>query len=384
MKPVAAVVTALTNRLRDSWAADLTAPPGRWPWRVSLSPPNSATAASDRPAVRAWFREWHTLAETHGLVLAVANRRIGPLAETLPTHVTIADLDTAARLAGEPWPRRLDRARRRLQAIETTFCGCDTASALRQADPLSDTDFDLAVTAAAWFRDNPLLWPGLTPRQVPIPGMHGKWLNTHRPLLHTLTGISDLTLTARPTRVHFTYVDPAHLDAGGRRHDSQTIGDPIRLPYEPSTVLICENKDTVVMFPRHPGLIVVEGGGTAGSRLLPQIPWLAQHGDVVYWGDIDADGLTILNAMRDAGIPARSILMDPSTYDNYERFGASSNPDGTPVACRPRRVTSHLTASEQRLYDDLTDPDWPRVRRIEQERIPLHVAVASLADLRGP
>lgn len=26
------------------------------------------------------------------------------------------------------------------------------------------------------------------------------------------------------------------------------------------------------------------------------------------------------------------------------------------------------------MYERLTDPDWRRVRRIEQERVPLHVA----------
>ncbi|MFC7388372.1 Wadjet anti-phage system protein JetD domain-containing protein [Sphaerisporangium rhizosphaerae] len=34
----------------------------------------------------------------------------------------------------------------------------------------------------------------------------------------------------------------------------------------------------------------------------------------------------------------------------------------------------HLTATERVLYEHLTDPDWTRFLRIEQERIPLRIA----------
>jgi len=379
MKPVAAVVTSVTNRLKDSWAADLTTPPGRWPWRVSVTPPESGAAAANRPAVRKWSHAWHSFADTHGLVLDQANRRIGGLAETLPTHVTVPDVHAAARIAGAPWPQRLERAAGRLAIIDGLFRDAALpTSAVRLADSLGDTDFDLAVAAAAWFQHNPLVWPGLTPRQVPVPGLHGKWLNTHLPLLQALSGITNLTLAVRPTRIHFTHADPDYRDAGGRHHDSQTLGDHITLPYQPDLLLICENKDTVVMFPPHTGLTIIEGGGTAASRLLPQIPWIAEHPRVVYWGDLDADGLVILDALRAAGIGAHGMLMDRNTYETYERFGAWTNPDGTPVPCRPRRPTPFLTADERSLYDDLTNPAWPRVRRVEQERIPLQVAADRL------
>jgi hypothetical protein len=39
-----------------------------------------------------------------------------------------------------------------------------------------------------------------------------------------------------------------------------------------------------------------------------------------------------------------------------------------------------LTSDEHLLYLHLTDPAWKRVRRVEQERMPLHVAAESLAS----
>jgi hypothetical protein len=100
-------------------------------------------------------------------------------------------------------------------------------AATRQAssfDDWADVDFGLLCDAAAWFRDNDAT--GLTPRQVPVPGMHAKWLNTRRHLVASLAGLETLPLAAaHPPRVHLTYLDPEHRAAGGRRHDCISVGD---------------------------------------------------------------------------------------------------------------------------------------------------------------
>ncbi|WP_418605322.1 hypothetical protein [Georgenia sp. SUBG003] len=67
---------------------------------------------------------------------------------------------------------------------------------------------------------------------MPIEGLHAKWLNTHRPQILALTGQSDLGLLAdRLLKVDFTYLDPDHRAAGGRRHDSVTVGDTMTPAY---------------------------------------------------------------------------------------------------------------------------------------------------------
>lgn len=149
------------------------------------------------------------------------------------------------------------------------------ATALRIAARLDAVDFDLALTTTQWFADNPGAWAGLTPRQIPVAGLHAKLLDTHKPLLKVLACSDDLTFAERGTRVYWTYLDPNYRSTGGRLHDSLTLGDNVPLPYEPSVVLVVENKDTSILFPEMAGAVVVEGNGNTSVGVPPRVPWLA-------------------------------------------------------------------------------------------------------------
>lgn len=202
-------------------------------------------------------------------------------------------------------------------------------------------------------------------------------LNAHQALVRLLAGLDDLHLAPpHPARVHFTYLDPNHLDSGGRRHDSYSLGDAAVPPYTPSVVLISENKDTAVGFPRVLGGVAVEGAG-AGGGTIAALPWLQDASVVVYWGDMDIDGLEILNEFRACGIPAASMFMDLDTYATYGRYGTNHDRAGKPLSAGPARPVPHLRDGERELYDLLTSATAP-VLRVEQERIPLDVALREL------
>lgn len=237
----------------------------------------------------------------------------------------------------------------------------------------------MLLDAARWFTTNSAT--GLTPRLVPLPGFHGKWLNRNQPLIRALSGREDLGLSSRPTRVHFTYLDPSHRANGGRRHESITIGDRAEPAYEPEAVIIFENKDTAVYFPAVRGGIAVEGEGAKAPGTLLLIPWIRQCRDIIYWGDIDARGLSIVNDLRAARVNVETMLMDYATYEAYEQFGAWTDEKGKPIPCSRRRKLPALTLAEQDMYQMLTDPSSTRVRRVEQERIPLEVAAEHLDAL---
>lgn len=168
---------------------------------------------------------------------------------------------------------------------------------------------------------------------------------------------------------------------GGRRHESITIGDCAEPAYEPEAVVILENKDTAVYFPSVPSGIAVEGEGAKALGTLPLIPWIKQCRDVIYWGDIDAAGLGIVNDLRVAGVNIDTMLMDYPAYETYEKFGAWTDEKGKPVPCSRRRKLPALTPAEQHMYQMLTDPSSTRVRRVEQERVPLEVAAEHLGAL---
>src|SRR6185437_14369587 len=95
------------------------------------------------------------------------------VAETLPSHLLITDVDHAVRIVGNGWSQRIAVARRRADILRRDFPAVDAARVLKRAASLDDVDFALACTAGRWFADNADVWPGLTPRQVPIEGLHG-------------------------------------------------------------------------------------------------------------------------------------------------------------------------------------------------------------------
>lgn len=368
------------TRLEKRWHLAITSTASAdWPFRVHLGNPPKQVLERDFKSALTWARTWEEWAAARHLALDWRTRIVTGTTQPLPTHVTIPDADTAARLCGGDWPERLTEARRRLALVRNAFPDADHPRVIRGAESLPAADFQLLLDAARWFTTNSAT--GLTPRQVPLPGFHGKWLNKNHSLIQALSGREDLGLASRPTRVHFTYLDASHRANGGRMHESITIGDHAEPAYEPETVVILENKDTAVYFPPVPGGIAVEGEGTKAAGILPLLPWIRQCRDVIYWGDIDAAGLSIVNDLRQAGVNVETMLMDHATYEAYEQFGAWTDEKGKPVQCSRRRKLPALTAAEQDMYQMLTDPSYTRVRRVEQERIPLRVAAEHLGEL---
>ncbi|MDT5031095.1 MAG: hypothetical protein QOC94_1266 [Actinoplanes sp.] len=363
--------------------ADLSETHGAWPHPFSLGQPATTTLTVDFSAATAWSQRWRTWSAGHATTLRTRTRRVMGTNQELPTHLVIADIDEAARLCGGGWPQRLTRGRRRANELAARFphlLRADLlASTVTAVDGLSDVDFDLLGRAGEWFAAHDAA--GLTPRQVPIEGLHAKWLNTRHELIRRLSRRDDLgLLPPHPPRVHFTYLDPAHLSAGRRRHDSATIGDAAPPAYQPRVVVISENKDTAIHFPPLTGGISVEGMGR-GAGAIAALPWLRDAPHLFYWGDMDADGLEILNEFRAAGVRAASLFMDIATFERWERFGTNEDRYGKPLTAREPRPLPYLTEAEGTLYKSLTSSSWQRHRRVEQERIPLAAALTHVRKL---
>ena len=401
MKTPDRVVADVAARLRRSWPNEVAGEVLRraghdgehvsrdsdssaWPHSFPLGTPGRRELeqkfAAYQAKALAW-RQWHATQAGAGVDLVDATRRVHGTMQAIPTHLRVADIDAAAGISGREWAARLARGRTRAAALIERFMRVsDLPRMLREVDNWTDVDFALLCDAAAWFRDNDAT--GLTPRQVPVPGMHAKWLNTRQHLVAALAGLDTLPLmAAHPPRVHLTYLDPEHRAVGGRRHDCVSVGDQVQLPYIPQVVIISENKDTAVAFPSVTRGVCVEGGGFGGAAAAA-LPWLVQAPLLVYWGDIDAAGFEILDGFRADGVPAVSMLMDLVTFGRYERFGTSLDRRGTPLGSGTRRYLPHLDAAECATYHALTDPAWKRYRRIEQERIPLKDALAALRLLQ--
>jgi hypothetical protein len=389
------VLGSVENRIKNTWQAQCAAAAGQvggrsgelgdeaapWPHAFPLGSVSGAELASGFAAYRDWAEQWWDWARDRPCALHTQTRVVAGTRQKLPSHLAVETLDDAAALCGDGWPARVAVGRARAAAVYEQFPAArvSLANRVRELADLSDVDFSLLVAAAGWFTHNNAC--GLTPRQVPIEGLHAKWLDSRQHLVAALAGLPDLGLVPpHPPRIHFTYLDPDHLAAGGRRHDSATVGDVEALAYLPRVVLISENKDTAVHFPAVPAAVAVEGAGF-GGKTAAQFSWITGAPLLLYWGDLDAHGLEILDGYRRDGVPVRSVLMDEATYVAFARFGTDLDVKGMPLTARSPRETRYLSPEERALYERLTGTNPRGPRRIEQERITLATATRALAVL---
>lgn len=378
MKTPEEVLAAVQRRLNTTWTNCIAGDASDWPYSFPIGEVEQAELESRWEHFHTRARAWRDWAADRPVQLDTKRRKVYTTLQTIPSHMTITTIDHAATIVGAPWPERIARGRRRYGQLTTQFPTTDSATAVVSAtDSYTDTDFGLLLTAAAWFRDNTA--EGLTPRQVPVPGLHAKWLNTHQRHILAITGHDTLgLLPPHPPRAHLTYLDPHYLVSGARRHDCATVGDAFVPAYTPRIVMISENKDTAIHFPDLAGAIAVEGDGF-GGRAAAGLSWLTGAEHLLYWGDIDAAGYEILNNWRADGVAATSILMDAATYEAFEMFGTNTDRKNRPLKPGEPRELPHLSAAEAGMYRLLLDFNHRGHRRVEQERIPLATAAAAVA-----
>nr|WP_242681560.1 Wadjet anti-phage system protein JetD domain-containing protein [Tessaracoccus sp. SD287] len=370
--------------LGNRWHTNLAGVEPAFPRDFPLGRPSASELRQGYSAVHALTVEWQEWARTNDVALTYATRlATGGTRQTVPTHARLESIDHAASVIGGDWPVRLARGRARLDVLRAGYPALvNDARLLRMVDDYSDVDFEVLLKVADWYLAEPGRAKGVTPRQVPIPGVHAKWLQSHLPAVRALTGLDDLDLLpAHPARIHFTYLDPAHRAAAGRIHDSATVSDRFEPAYLPRVVVISENKDTAIHFPELAGGISVEGVGR-GGKTVAAFPWLREAPSVVYWGDMDRDGYEILDGYRlDLDRDIDSVLMDTTTYATFERYGTNLDRRGNPLAAGAPRVVERLRAEELAVYSRLVDPEHRGHRRVEQERIPLGVALDAVLNL---
>jgi hypothetical protein len=301
-----------------------------------------------------------------------------------PLRIRVAHLDAGLlfldRIGGGALDLNVERARaigRRLRNVEAVL----SPETIKAACSLADPDVDVLIDAIEWLRENRDL-SSWTIRQLPVPGMHTKWLSAHRGLLRSLIG-RDLFEETRPrlSVVNFTYADPAYLATGARRHDAWTTGDSHALAFEPRNVLVVENRDSRLWFPAMSDTIVVEGSGKAAAASLSRVDWIVNAERIVYWGDIDADGYSILDNLRAElslrGANVDSILMDEAARARYAHLGVNRDKRGDLL--KPSTLLLRtLTPDEAAGYAGIATAGDTSIRRIEQERIPLEDAAAAL------
>jgi len=362
-----------------------------FPRRLTLKGPTSAQLSQHFDRVRVWIAELRALPHYRVEMREVRHRVLG--ANQVPAAVWVDTLDDALAILG-----KYREARRFATLVEHTrerepllleWVARKPLKVLELADV-----WDPLLEVVDWFERHPR--PGVYLRQIDIPGVHSKFIETHRDVLSqwldrilppaavdtAATGVSGFArrygLRDKPLRIRLRLLDPLQvlLPALGDADLTLDAASLVRLAPGVSRVFITENEINFLAFPRLPDSLLIFGAGY-GFEVLAQVEWLTRC-QVFYWGDIDTHGFAILDQLR-AHLPhACSLLMDRVTLLAFKaQWGVEEKPT--------RRDLTRLNVEERALYDDLRDNRLRSNLRLEQERIGFGWVETALAALdSGP
>lgn len=363
------------------------------PRRLRLTGPSSAELTERFDEVRAWMADLQQAANPRGtprfrLVMREFRHRVLG-ANAVPDEVWLDTLDDALALIGKQKEAKcfaslLQLTRNDLPAL-LAWLEKRPLNALALADA-----WPRLLSVVAWLQAHPR--PGIYLRQVDLPGVDSKFIETHRGVLSELfdlalapeaidpgaTGASQFCrrygFKDKPLRIRFRLLDPTKkLLPGACEQDigvTQSTFEQLDLPVR--RVFITENEVNFLAFPSLANSVVIFGAGY-GFEVLAGAHWLHQR-EVYYWGDIDTHGFAILDQLR-AHLPqVHSLLMNQATLLAH---AAQWGDEPQPVL----RDLPRLTNEERALFDELRDNRLRVGVRLEQERISFGWLQQALAAL---
>lgn len=360
-----------------------------FPRRLLLRGPASTEMADRFGEVRAWIADLRELPHCRIELRQLNHRVLG--ANAMPAQVWIDSMDQALAMVG----KRPD-AKRFVHMVEATrqrlpgLVGWLAKRPLRALE--LGADWPRLLEIVLWIEAHPR--PGIYLRQVDIPGVHSKFIETYRSVLAELldsvlppeaiessaSGVGEFArrygFRDKPMRIRFRMLDAARepLDAGHQQDITLDAQSFARLGPKVSRVFMTENEVNFLAFPNVPDSLVIFGAGY-GFDVLADAQWLLNC-PIHYWGDIDTHGFAILDQLRHRFGHVESFLMDRATLMAFEaHWGEEEKP--------MNRDLPRLNPQERALYDDLRDMRLGQRVRLEQEKIGFGWVEVALAKFRS-
>ncbi len=245
---------------------------------------------------------------------------------------------------------------------------------------LHDGKWPQLLSVINWFKVHPR--PRLFLRQLDIPGVDTKFIERHKKIIADLIvavlpgdmvcssvkGLANhgferkFALKFDEPLIRLRYLDPAISPHPACLDISLPLSGFKRLNPLCQRVFITENKINGLSFPPVAGSIIIFGLGY-GIRSLQGVDWL-KNMEIIYWGDIDTHGFSILSALRSFLPQASSFLMDKQTLFVHQNLWGREEDS-------KRRLSdlNYLNEEEKRLYNELVNNIIADNLRLEQERI---------------
>ncbi len=357
-----------------------------FPLRIPLKTPTANELDCQFDYARQWIARLQEQSKKHGYGLEWHSRRHRVHGENrLPVAVLFETPDSALRLIGKIYEAQcFDQL---CNSIISQFPVLQDWLVRKPLTVLKyQSDWPRLLAVINWLCEHPR--PGIYLRQIDVPGVHTKFIETHRGLLIALLdqvlpeSAIDKTATGvrcfetrygfrnKPQLVRFRMLD-SHYFIQGLSDLSIPLQDFVRLNPHISTVIITENDINGLALPPIKDTLVIFGLGY-GLDVLKQVGWLTEK-RLLYWGDIDTHGFVMLDQLRQIFDNVRSLLMDKETLLEHQSLWGS---EPQPV----KRELSFLRSSEQGVYQSLLHNHYQDALRLEQERIGFHWIKKYLRD----
>lgn len=360
-----------------------------FPKRFPLKSPTAAEMSDRFDEARAWSSELRAMSHFRVEMREFRHRLLG--ANALPRDAWLDTVEAALALIGK-------------QRLAASFNELITVTRQQQPKllawlakrPLRALElFDqwpLLLEIVSWLEKHPR--PGVYLRQIDIPGVHSKFIETYRGVLSELLDIvlplesidplasgasrfaSRYGFCDKPLRIRFRILDPKHslIPCGEAADITLDAASFAGLDLKPSRVFITENEINFLSFPKTADSMIIFGAGY-GFEMLRRAEWLSSR-RIYYWGDIDTHGFAILDQLRNSFDHVESLLMDRSTLFAFESLWGVEEQ-------QTLRDLHRLNWEERALYDDLRDNRLRKNLRLEQERIGFGWVERAVQDLRA-
>ncbi|HEY3824648.1 MAG TPA: Wadjet anti-phage system protein JetD domain-containing protein [Bryobacteraceae bacterium] len=332
---------------------------GQWPIEIPLGCPSESEAAGDVAATQEWVSAWRTPQIPGEVVWAERRWRRILGTQLVPERVIFRTVIDAAACIEEGLRWRSATARYELIVSRRPSLQSSIPRYFDLLADASDSEIDRIGRVLDWLDSHS--GRELYPRQLPIPGIDTKWLESRFGIIADLWG-APLKFRCPSPVARVRILDPNLSCAiGGLSDISAPVDQLAAIGIQPLCIWIVENVQTGLAFGPLPGSVVFMGLGY-GVSILSSIQWM-RHAECIYWGDIDTHGFSILSRARSVIPHLRSILMDEQTLLLHRDMWVEE-----PNPCDQSEAPM-LTQDEQKVFTALHQNRWATRLRLEQERV---------------
>lgn len=358
-----------------------------FPLKIKLKKPNSKDITDNFSAVRLWVNKIQAISSVKIKWKIVSHRIQGE--QQLPDYVYVENIQAVLSLL-----KKEKSYVQFLTQIEITKQKLPDLLPFLEKYPLkvlSLYDIWNKLLAVVYWRKNHLS-PNIYLRQVDIPDIHSKFIESNKTILSELFDFVlpkseikiELNKTSqfserygfreKPIRIRFRNLDPRKpifpfISSSDLTLDLESF---CQLMPQIKHIIIVENEINYLALPNLEDCWAIFGAGY-GWSYFQQITWLKQC-NIYYWGDIDTHGFAILNQLRHYLPQTKSFLMEQNILLEHREFWSSE--------AKPYQgELTNLTEKEQRLFQKLQSNELGKQIRLEQEFIAFSTVEKVLSSL---